>query len=748
MVWSFARSGRAILAGTTGGVARLGVDGQWNTLPGSREFGSISSLLPGQDGSLYAVVSREAVIRLSAEGTLAARTLPRQAGQPEVLARASDGSVWVAGSGIYRLEQRGREIFLAKDNPLTRRSASAADSDMASRWSGPAPFSSGSAKIAADPNGVLWGCAPGTLMLREAGTWRTIAAETPSLEPCLSLLPLNSGQAWVGYAASFLFALVRPGISSGSTLHEFRGGGDIGSATTYAIVQNTRGWLWRGSADGVYAADPAQAQAGAWLHLNDVDGLPELDVNHGSLFSDPDGSLWWGAGTSILHFSPPPDLIHPAAAPRVFASAFSLGSGPPKLAETVQQFPGGRKLTAHLGSLQFAERNALRIRYRVLPEQKEWRTAAAMDLDLGAPHWGTHTLEIQSRFRTGPWLPVWSRSLVVLHPWWFSWQSILGVAAFVSFGTAGAVTWRKKRRSRAQTDLPDLSAWRMAALTPELQLTGSILDRRFEVRDLVAQGGFATIFRGRDRKQNLRPCAIKIFRREVLDEQWHTHRFQQEVSALEQIRHSSVVSLYGHGTSPTGAPYLVMEFIEGGTLRDLLNEGPLPPARAARLLRQAAAALEQIHAHGIYHRDLKPENLMLRRGAAEGEELVLIDFSIAIVKAPDQTMHGLSRAAGTIYYMAPEQAVGFATPASDVHSLAKIVLEMITGQRLSTLLPHANIDLPDRARELIRGLPIRLSVESVELLALALEFDPARRPQAAMGFAQPIAGDLERASGE
>jgi eukaryotic-like serine/threonine-protein kinase len=164
------------------------------------------------------------------------------------------------------------------------------------------------------------------------------------------------------------------------------------------------------------------------------------------------------------------------------------------------------------------------------------------------------------------------------------------------------------------------------------------------------------------------------------------------------------------------------------------------------LLRQAAGALEQIHARGIYHRDLKPENLMLRTGAAAGEELVLIDFSIAIVKEPDQTIHGLSRAAGTIYYMAPEQAVGFATPASDIYSLAKIVLEMMTGQRLSTLLPDASMDLPVRVRELARRLPIPLSKESVEMLGSALEFDPARRPHSPLRFAQPIVRDLEAAS--
>jgi serine/threonine protein kinase len=282
-------------------------------------------------------------------------------------------------------------------------------------------------------------------------------------------------------------------------------------------------------------------------------------------------------------------------------------------------------------------------------------------------------------------------------------------------------------------------------LSPESQWLGTTLDGRYEVLDLVARGGFASVLKGRDLHRDGRLCAIKIFRHEAIDEKWLTHRFQQEVSALEQIRRPSVVSIYGHGLTPAGAPYLVMEFIEGGTLRDLLKAGPLTPRRVASLLRQAAGALDQIHARGIYHRDLKPENLMIRRGSPSGSELVLIDFSIAIVKEPDQTIHGLSRAAGTIYYMAPEQAIGFATPASDVYSLAKILLEMLTGQRLSTLLPNAALDLPDRVREMVRGLPIPFSGQSVDLLGSALEFDPSRRPQSAMLFAEPIARDLSAA---
>jgi serine/threonine protein kinase len=107
-----------------------------------------------------------------------------------------------------------------------------------------------------------------------------------------------------------------------------------------------------------------------------------------------------------------------------------------------------------------------------------------------------------------------------------------------------------------------------------------------------------------------------------------------------------VVGIYGHGTAPGGAPYLAMELVEGETLREVLNQTRLERNRVANYLRQTGCALKEIHARRICHRDLKPENLMIRRSAEPGEELVLIDFSIAIVQDPDETLHGLSRAAG------------------------------------------------------------------------------------------------------
>jgi serine/threonine protein kinase len=106
-------------------------------------------------------------------------------------------------------------------------------------------------------------------------------------------------------------------------------------------------------------------------------------------------------------------------------------------------------------------------------------------------------------------------------------------------------------------------------------------------------------------------------------------------------------------------------------------------------------------------------------------------------------LYGLSRAAGTFDYMAPEQGIGYVEASSDVYSLAKMLIEMLTGRRLSHLLPAASLDLPDRVRELLRTLDIAFSEAAIDMIAAALEFDPAKRPRSAGRFAGPLIRDLE-----
>ena len=409
LVWSLANDGHRIIAGTSTGVAFLNKQQEWTILSGSKEFGSIGSVLPDRQGNVYAAVSREGVVQLSADGNLVARTPVGQSARAETLARTADGQVWLAGGGIYRLRKRGASLSLDPEELPGDRSTAEV--------------------IALDKRtGDLWGCSAVGLMRRESGSWRSVtkAGDLPA-RSCVSLAFAGS-DIWLGYDLDDVFARVHPGVVSRVTIWNSQSDPELGDSVGYFTGVDSRGWVWRGARDGIYVAESAHAEEGIWLHLNEADGLTELDANRRSFYSDSDGSVWWAAQSGIVHFSPPPDLVEPTAPPPVFLSSVSTNGRPWTLAEATHEFPHGTRLMIHIGSLQFWRPNAVRVRYRLLPDQSAWHESRVLDLDLGVPAWGTHTLEFQSRFSMGQWSETHSQLISMLGPWWFSLPAMLGFA--------------------------------------------------------------------------------------------------------------------------------------------------------------------------------------------------------------------------------------------------------------------------------------------------------------------------------
>src|SRR5580698_8775563 len=270
------------------------------------------------------------------------------------------------------------------------------------------------------------------------------------------------------------------------------------------------GRLWRGGDLGVYTADPAEDEAGNWLKLDLSDGLPANAIHSRSVFADDDGSMWWGADNDLLHYLPPDDLVTPRFAPRIFVSAFTSEASAPHLADGVDALPRGSNITAHIGSLQFDRRNAMRLRYRLLPGQTAWRETSSFDLPLGKLSAGKHTLEVQGRVFTGPWSSSIIRPFSVPLPFWLTWPMV--TAYFLTAIVLPAILYQWRRRRQAEEDefLPDLAGWRLGALLPDVHdVAGTGLDSRFEVGALLARGGFANVFAGFDRQRE-QNCAVKI----------------------------------------------------------------------------------------------------------------------------------------------------------------------------------------------------------------------------------------------
>jgi tRNA A-37 threonylcarbamoyl transferase component Bud32 len=645
------------------------------------------------------------------------------------LVEDNKGELWVNGMGVHSVRRAGKQIVLGEAQHL--------------KWNGSEPVLELDAEYDKQRD-RLWTCGPYGLSVRQGQTWRDITSKDGMLlDFCISLAVLDNGDAWYGYGyTSNAFDRLRLGPSGEVNIQHFNP--EFPGSANHFFDVDQRGWLWRGAVDGIYVATPEKAAANEWVRIEEADGLVYDSGNQQSFYSDPDGSVWFATGNAIVHFSPTQDFLQSATVPKVSISGFSLDGGAPKLSETLAGIPHSSGITANLGSLYFDHRSNLRVRYRLLPEQKDWKEESNLELRLGKLGWGQHTLEVQARVGLGPWSSAATQAFWVQRPLWLSWPAALGFVAIAVAAGFGVRKWDSRRKALAKS-LPELTPWRLAVLLPEVQdLVGKQLDSRYEVGELLARGGFANVMDGFDRKEKRR-CAIKVFRNEVGKNESMQKRFEQEVSALQQVRHPHVVSIYAHGTLASGTPFLVMEFVEGKSLREILSDGPVSPARAARILRQLGEALEAIHQKGICHRDVKPENVMIRNPETPGEEAVLIDFSISLVKEADETLHGLSRAAGTFEYMAPEQAIGYARPSSDIYSLAKLLVEMLTGERLAALLPNASMDLPARVREVLTKLPVSFSEVSVQLISMALEFDPSRRPENAAAFVACIVQDLEQA---
>ena len=675
------------------------------------EFSGAMHLLETSHHELLVGSQSGGVIEIDNHGRILRRSVAANA---MMLAQTPEGQVWATGDGIRRVIPEGKRLQLRREDVSNE------------------PKAGIEADLKVGTGGELWTCFGQGLLFRNLNGWHRVLTQNPPYFNWALTID-RSGSVW--YERFMGLSVITNPMGKSPEGKDFY---DEARHTLHFLGTDHVGRLWRGTSNGVYVADPEEARQNQWLHLDRTDGLPGKDTNQRSFTNDIDGSVWFGIDNSVIHIFPPADLVHPTYAPSVFVSGFTSENGQFQMADLVESVPSNTNLTAHLGSLQMDRRNSLNFRYRLLPQQTSWMNGTATDINLGTPGWGDHNLEVQARLLTGPWSSTVSKNFHVLRPAWLSTPWLIAFALFAGAAAAGGREWRRLQKHRADTILPELAAWRLAVVSPDLNsLEGALFDNRFEVLRIVARGGFATVWEGHDRQQSNRLCAIKVFRHELLDKSWMQKRFQHEVSALTQIHHPNVVRIYGHGTVPSGSPYLAMEFIHGLTLRDKLSNDRLTVVQTASYLRQAASALAEIHAHGVCHRDVKPENLMIR---TNGKDLVLIDFSIAIVQDPDETIHGLSRAAGTMHYMAPEQAVGYANESSDIYSLAKILIEMLTGQRLSTLLPDASIDLPDRVRELELGL----SPESTDLLAKALEFDPSRRPKEASAFGEMLATDLEK----
>ena len=273
-------------------------------------------------------------------------------------------------------------------------------------------------------------------------------------------------------------------------------------------------------------------------------------------------------------------------------------------------------------------------------------------------------------------------------------------------------------------------------------LLGTLLDGRYRIERRVARGGMATVYAATDQRLD-RTVALKILHAALAEDPEFVARFEREARTAARLSHPHVVSVHDQGESD-GRVFLVMEYVEGRTLRDLLVErGRLSPSEALDLLVPALEGLAAAHAAGLVHRDVKPENVLL---AADGRVKVA-DFGLtrAVGSATAATQGVLI---GTVAYLAPEQvARGIADSRSDVYAAGVLLFEMLTGRPpytgdtpLSVAYQHVHETIPAPS-SLASGIPSTVDA----LVTGATRPDPDDRPADAaelLGLLRQVRADL------
>jgi serine/threonine-protein kinase len=225
-------------------------------------------------------------------------------------------------------------------------------------------------------------------------------------------------------------------------------------------------------------------------------------------------------------------------------------------------------------------------------------------------------------------------------------------------------------------------AWQAPARGSALPL-GTELRDTYRLARLVGRGGMGEVFEATHARLPGR-FAVKVLHAHCIADPKAIVRFRREAETTSGLRHPNIVAIIDFDYTPSGAPYLVMEYLEGGELaRIIAEEAPLAIDRVLRIVDQVASALMAVHRKHIVHRDLKPQNIFLVRGERAGEEHVkLCDFGISKVRAASVALTGERVLLGTPQYMAPEQArgTGEVDARADQFALAAIVYEMLTGR--------------------------------------------------------------------
>lgn len=704
------RSG-AMLAPTDKGLTRLdSTTDTWQLMPGALASDGVLSVAEARAGGYWVLFRSRGILRVDEQGRVLA-TVPWQGMtgvEYRVFHRDRLGTLWLgAKKELYRLDESSARLVphampVAAGSPVAF-----ARSEDGNDWLG---YEAGIAK-------------------RTTTGWEIVVPSSALASPRIRRIAVGPGPTfWVCYRTTgpFSYVYAEAGVWKRRDFHADKG---YGMGNTWSIHRDRRGWIWCGTEEGLLVSDGVHLAPQDWITLTETHNLPSGAIAHFGITEDSDGKIWVATSRGPAKIEPDP-------------AWFSMPAGSPRLtrlrwrgADDFQPRPEAKLVGAGTLEIDFARwpgptPQAAGTEFRLMPKESNWRqttlgTVRYEDLEAGSyrfemrPAEGGQTETFSFQVSAGS-----------LHSAWI-W---LLAGAVVPAGTGYSI-WRMRRRRLIDSYWSSKQAYLAQTAVTDRQgrlVAGDIIQERYCVESLLGEGGFSAVYRATDTKRNV-PVAIKVLHVQSELPGWQQKRFESEINALAAIQHPGIVELLDHGFLHDKTPFLVMRYVEGQSLRDLLHERAISRDTVAEWVAQLGDALAAAHAHGVIHRDLKPENIIVAPQPGGHPRLVIVDFGAASVKT-SETVNGTTIMLVSRDYAAPERIQGKSSPATDVYALSAITFEMLTGVRLVGLtdataagLRHALVGFPDSV---------------VRLIAEGAAFDPANRPSDIGAFASDLARSL------